>query len=83
MTESVSRTSAQAEVTLRQLNETLGDLGDVIEQVGGAVEPGSPVFVQFEQAMTDLSGASRALRNLAEYLERNPSSIIRGRPGGN
>ena len=36
----------------------------------------------FERAMVDLSSASRALRNLADYLERNPSALVRGRPGG-
>jgi paraquat-inducible protein B len=57
-------------------------MGVVLEGMGSTLEPQSPLFVQFERAMTDLSGASRALRDLADYLERNPSALIRGRPGG-
>jgi len=83
MSEGVRRTTDQATVTLQQLDSTLQNLDGVLDGVGGMFEPESPVFVQFERAMTDLSGASRALRELADYLERNPSALIRGRPGGN
>jgi paraquat-inducible protein B len=67
---------------LQQLDETLANVNTVLDGVGGILEPESPIFVQFERAMIDLSGASRALRDLADYLERNPSALIRGRPGG-
>ena len=82
MSEGVRRTSEQATATLQQLDATLTAVNDVVKDMGGVLEPESPVFVQFERAMTDLSGASRALRDLADYLERNPSALIRGRPGG-
>lgn len=82
MSEGVQRTTDQATVTLRQLETTLGSVGGVLGDVDGVLEPGSPIFVRFEQAMVDLSNASRALRDLAEYLERNPSALVRGRPGG-
>ncbi|MEE2899053.1 MAG: MlaD family protein [Gemmatimonadota bacterium] len=68
-------TTEQAKTTMEQLEATLHDMG-------GVLEPESPLFVRFEHAMTDLSAASRALRSLADYLERNPSTILRGRPGG-
>jgi paraquat-inducible protein B len=82
MSESVQQTTAQATATMRQLESTLADVGVVLEGAGGLLEPQSPVFVQFERAMTELGGASRALRDLADYLERNPSALVRGRPGG-
>lgn len=82
MSEGVRRTSEQATATFQQLDATLADVGVVLDGMGGMLEPQSPLFVQFERAMTDLSGASRALRDLADYLERNPSALIRGRPGG-
>lgn len=82
MSEGVQRTAGQATATLQQLDSTLANVDLVLEGMGGVLEPGSPLFVQFERAMIDLSGASRALRDLADYLERNPSALIRGRPGG-
>jgi len=82
VSEGVQRTASQATATLEQLDATLANVGVVLDGVGGVLEPDSPVFVQFERAMSDLSGASRALRDLADYLDRNPSALIRGRPGG-
>lgn len=82
MAEGVQRTTEQATATLQQLDSTLVNVGVVMDGVEGVLEPESPLFVQFERAMIDLSDASRALRDLADYLERNPSALIRGRPGG-
>lgn len=82
LSEGVRQTTEQATSTMQQLETTLQDVGVVLEGVGETLEPESPLVVQFERAMTDLSDASRALRNLADFLERNPSALIRGRPGG-
>lgn len=83
MSESVLEASAQATTALRALESTLADVEVVLEGTGGLLERDSPVFVQFERAMLELGGASRALRDLADYLERNPSALLRGRPEGN
>jgi phospholipid/cholesterol/gamma-HCH transport system substrate-binding protein len=79
----VRRTTEQATATMAQLQGTLADMDAVLDTVGSTLDPRSPLFIQFERAMTDLSGASRALRDLADYLERNPSALLRGRPEGN
>lgn len=81
MGEGVRMAAEQATATLQRLDATLVDVGTVLDGVSGTVEPGSPAFVQFERAMVELGGASRALRDLADYLERNPSALVRGRPG--
>jgi paraquat-inducible protein B len=81
--ESVRQTAEQASVTLAQLDSTLAEAVVVIEGARGVVQPESPMFVQFERAMIELGAASRSLRDLADYLERNPSALVRGRPGGN
>ncbi len=82
MTDGVRATTEQATATMRRLDETLADVGVVLDGVSGTIAPESPVFVEFERAMMELSAASRALRELADYLERNPSALVRGRPGG-
>lgn len=82
MGEEVTRTAEQATRTLERLDATLADVDVVLGDLGGVLEPESPVFIQFERAMADIGGASRALRDLADYLQRNPSALIRGRPGG-
>lgn len=68
--------------TTDRVTSTMDQLETTLQDVGVVLAPRSPIFVQFERAMADLSAASQALRSLAEYLERNPSAILRGRPGG-
>jgi paraquat-inducible protein B len=43
------------------------------------IEPGSPVEVKLTQTLDDVSAAARSLRLLADTLERDPSSIVRGK----
>jgi len=79
----VTRTAEQATLTLQRLDSTLADVDAVLGNAGGLLEPESPLYIRYERAMTDLGDASRALRDLADYLQRNPSALLRGRPGGN
>jgi len=79
----VTRTAEQATLTLQRLDSTLSDVDAVLGNAGGLLEPESPLYIRYERAMTDLGDASRALRDLADYLQRNPSALLRGRPGGN
>ena len=46
----------------------------------GAAGDGDGVVRQTTRAMQDLSRAARALRELADSLERQPQSLLRGRP---
>jgi paraquat-inducible protein B len=61
-----TRALEQTQATLKTLRETVG--------------PGSPLSYQLGQTLEDVSQAARALRDLADYLDRNPSAIVRGRP---
>ncbi|HXD91365.1 MAG TPA: MlaD family protein [Candidatus Binataceae bacterium] len=74
-TEALRKTSARATLALEQTQATLKG---VRETVG----PGSPISYQLGQTLSDLSQAARAMRDLADYLNRNPSAIVRGRPAG-
>ena len=46
------------------------------------LEPGSPLTYKLNTTLDDLSSAARAVRQLADYLEQNPSAVLRGRGGG-
>jgi len=83
MSDGVRRTTDQATATLARLDTTLADVSVAIDGIEGTIAPDAPMFVEFERAMVELAAASRALRDLADYLERNPSALVRGRPGGN
>jgi paraquat-inducible protein B len=43
------------------------------------LRPDSPLLYQASQTLADMSGAAQAVRPLADYLDRNPDAIIRGR----
>jgi paraquat-inducible protein B len=72
--ESLRRTSARLEESLARLDTTL-------QAARVSLDPESPTFVRVERAAKDISGAAQSLRLLTEYLERNPGSLLRGRPG--
>ncbi len=55
------------------------ELGKTLEAVRQLVAPGSPVTQQLTGALQEVSAAARALRTLADSLERNPGSLVRGR----
>lgn len=67
------RDSAQAAtIALRQVQATL-------DRVEHTVEPQSPLSYQLQQTLADVSAAANAVHSLADYIERNPSSLVRGR----
>jgi len=39
----------------------------------------APITYQFSKTLEDISGAARSTRDLTDFLQRNPSAIIRGR----
>jgi paraquat-inducible protein B len=70
--DSLKGTSDKAGATLEQARLTL-------QTVQTMADPGSPLATQLSAALQEITGASRSVRLLADYLERNPSSIVRGR----
>ena len=69
---SLTTTSSDAALALRQTKETLA-------QIQATFEPGTPLNYELTKALEDVSNASTAVRQLAEYLERNPSALVRGK----
>jgi len=68
-------TTAQARATLKQTQLTLAAVQD-------AVSPGSPLGYEIGETLKQSTDAARALKDLADYLQRNPSAIVRGRYTG-
>ena len=50
-----------------------------LEQVRALVAPEAPLTVELTRTVGDLGRAARALRDLADYLERNPNAVVFGR----
>jgi paraquat-inducible protein B len=43
------------------------------------LSPGSPMTHKLDTTLEELSDASRSIHDLADYLQRNPSALIRGK----
>lgn len=69
---SLKGTTDQTGATLEQARLTL-------QTVQTLVDPGSPLATQLTASLQEISSAARSLRLLADYLERNPSAVVRGR----
>ena len=72
LSDSLQKTSASADAAAKQARLTLGT-------VQTAIEPNSPVNYQVLQTLQDVSAAAHSIKELADYLQRNPSAIVRGR----
>ena len=72
LADSLRVTSEQTQKLEEQLRRTLRSVEDL-------VEPGSPLTQQLGDALQDVSAAARSVRSLADALERNPGSLVRGR----
>jgi paraquat-inducible protein B len=65
-------TAEQTRTALKQAQETLA-------AVQTTLGPDSPLNYELAQTLEQTSSAARSLRELSDYLRRNPSSIVRGR----
>jgi paraquat-inducible protein B len=65
--------------TSDRLRESLDSLDLMMRTMRAAVDPASPLSVRMADSFRELGDAANAMRRLAEYLERNPSTLVRGR----
>ncbi|HSV07099.1 MAG TPA: MlaD family protein [Candidatus Binatus sp.] len=72
LTTSLRGTSDEARRSVESLRTTL-------DGVHSLLAPDGPLAVQLTQTVADLGRAARALRELADYLERNPNAVLFGR----
>ena len=85
--ERLGNASQQAQALLAPDSALVTDLratADQLAQAAAAVRRGTaddaPLVRGTERALDDVSHAARALRELAELLERRPDALLRGRP---
>lgn len=72
--------SGSAASLAARTENVLKGMESLVEEVDLLVETGSPLRRDLESALTDFADLSRHLAELIRLLERNPSSLLRGRP---
>jgi paraquat-inducible protein B len=62
-----------------EANATMKDTREALLEIRSAFDPDSPLYVRMSDALDQLSDTTQALGSLADYLQRNPSALIRGK----
>jgi paraquat-inducible protein B len=75
----LAETTASLRATTVNANQALMQTQATLKAVRDTIGPGSSMGYQLAQTLNDLSEAARSMRALADYLDRNPSAILRGR----
>ncbi|MFU8896668.1 MAG: MlaD family protein [Gammaproteobacteria bacterium] len=70
---------AKAEDSLDSLTDTLGDAGNLLDNLAAEVGGDTDLIYQMRRTLEETQAAARSLRHLAEFLERNPEALLRGR----
>jgi phospholipid/cholesterol/gamma-HCH transport system substrate-binding protein len=71
---------AQLQKTLERLNQTLVVVDTTLSGLNTLTDPQAPLVYQATRTLGELSEAARSVRQLADFLDRNPNAILTGRP---
>ncbi|KVZ78700.1 mammalian cell entry protein [Burkholderia ubonensis] len=83
----VQQTLASADLLLKQLDsqvmpqarDTLASARTALDSANGALQPGSELQQNTGDAMREIARTAAAFRTLADYLERHPEALVRGK----
>lgn len=71
--------SGALRVSAGKMDSALDEARLTLITLRGLVEPGSQIYNQLSQLLRTLTETSVSVRNLADYLERHPESLLRGK----
>jgi len=79
--DNLQRTLADLDLTLITARGTLVSARGTLDNANGFIEPNSPQSQQLDSTLQEVRRAARSVRVLADYLERHPEALIRGKKG--
>ena len=71
---------AEIETAAKQAGITLKEGEGTLASARAVIDPESSTVYEVTKSLREISGAARGVRLLADYLERNPSALIFGKP---
>jgi paraquat-inducible protein B len=75
----IDKIGKNMDATLTGLQLTVDQTQKTLVALEKTLSSDSPLQQELQQTLEELSGAARSLRLLADYLERNPEAILRGK----
>ena len=83
--EALKGSATELQAVMAQLDQNLGPLlsqaRGTLASAEGMVGPDSQVRYDLNAMLKELAGAARSIRVFADYLERHPEALLRGKPG--
>jgi paraquat-inducible protein B len=62
-----------------EANKTMKEARAALVNLQQTLDPNAPLAVRLNQALDSLTETSRSIGELADYLQRNPGALVRGR----
>jgi paraquat-inducible protein B len=72
--------SASAKDALREARDSLAEARETLAAIRRLVSEDSPTYYRVMSTVEEIGRAARSVRELADLLERQPESIIKGKP---
>jgi ABC-type transporter Mla subunit MlaD len=61
------------------LGKTMTGLDKTVSAARGVISPDAPLMVELENSLKEISATGRSLRELADSLEKQPETVLRGK----
>jgi paraquat-inducible protein B len=71
--------AAELRTSTDKANLALARMQATLDALQASIGPGAPLVYQSGETLQQVSDAARSLRQLTDYLQRNPSALVRGR----
>jgi paraquat-inducible protein B len=79
--ENLHKALADLDLTLVSARGTLVSAQGTLDNTGNLTSPNSAQLQQLDDTLQEVSSAARSVRVLADYLDRHPEALIRGKKG--
>jgi paraquat-inducible protein B len=71
--------STDLEHTSKEASETMKETREMLVGVQATLDPGSPLWVNLNLALAQFTETAQSFGQLSDYLQQNPSALVRGR----
>jgi len=75
----LSRVLVDADKALQAVNGLVGTANNLVGTANGLIAPRSPARTDLEALLRDLAASASAIRDFSQTIERDPSTVLRGR----
>ena len=65
--------------TIKKVGTTLDSLDAAAENIARLTDPEAPVTLQLNRPLADVKGAAASIKELADFLRRNPNALVTGK----